>query len=362
MKKIFPLIISLLLVFTVYSQDNVKRVFVEDFHSAYCCFCPDGGYYLDSLLNKHPELINVTCHSGWGQDAMWFEEIDTLSYGMQVYGVPTAAIDRIHYPTDSVLGTWNGVIQGRNIWDTLIQQRLLIQPKLNVIIDSVSWDSLSRDIFVTAKIDILDSLPPGDYRIGLYIVEDSIMGIQYNAYNTTIGHPFYGLGDPINNYYHRRVARALLPSAWGFQGFLPSLLNSGQSYSQSFNYNLPIGYNEDQVSLVAFAYRYSSNHDNDEVLNADQVPLYDKIITSLNKVKKEKTNIVLYPNPTSDIFTIEGENISSYFVMNSVGQIIENKTTNNNTNIFDLSNEPNGIYLVNIVIDNNIIFRKIIKQ
>ncbi len=373
MKKTTILFLFILLAFIINAQ--TKKIFLEEFTSAWCGFSVDGTYYIDSMLNKYPELISVSCHAGWGKDSFFFEEIDTLIDGItqQPSGqsVPSAAIDRLYYPTDTTLGTWHGVIQIREIWDTLIQQRLNIPANLTVGFDSISWDSISRDITAYVNVDIVTNMPADDYRIGLYIVEDSIMGYQYNSYyDTIVGHPYYGQGSEIFDFYHRRVARALLPSTWGQQGILPPLLNAGQNFTYTVNYNLPDTLYEDQISLIAFVYRYSANHQNDEVLNVEQVSLYYTPVNNGYNII-EKNEIYVYPNPTTGKVRVRAEGIQKAEVMDMQGRIVLSQKTNlsadrhedkNQKYEFDLSNQTKGIYIIKVTTDKGVAVGKVVLE
>lgn len=59
-------------------------------------------------------------------------------------------------------------------------------------------------------------------------------------------------------------------------------------------------------------------------------------------------NIKAYPNPTSGILIIEGENIQSVEITNANGQIIERLSYINGKPAIDLRNQPNGFYFVTI--------------
>ncbi|MBR0323752.1 MAG: T9SS type A sorting domain-containing protein, partial [Bacteroidales bacterium] len=58
-------------------------------------------------------------------------------------------------------------------------------------------------------------------------------------------------------------------------------------------------------------------------------------------------NYNIYPNPTTSLVTIEGENINYVAVYNSVGQLIKVVKTQNN--VVDMSACENGVYFFNIV-------------
>jgi len=59
----------------------------------------------------------------------------------------------------------------------------------------------------------------------------------------------------------------------------------------------------------------------------------------------------IYPNPTANTVTVEGDNINYIAIYNSVGQLVEVVKTQDN--IVDMSAYENGVYFFNIVGNNN---------
>ncbi|MBI9068318.1 MAG: choice-of-anchor J domain-containing protein [Salinivirgaceae bacterium] len=80
---------------------------------------------------------------------------------------------------------------------------------------------------------------------------------------------------------------------------------------------------------------------------------------SIKNVSSTKVNA--YPNPTSDIFTLDLEEYSMVTIFNIAGQKVYNNFINGQTSI-DLSNVETGIYMINIVNDNYSTQTKIIKK
>ena len=67
---------------------------------------------------------------------------------------------------------------------------------------------------------------------------------------------------------------------------------------------------------------------------------------------------MIYPNPTQDIVNIVGKEFSIK-VYNITGELI---IEDDNPTIIDLSNYSSGIYTIQILSNNNIIIKKIIKN
>jgi hypothetical protein len=78
-----------------------------------------------------------------------------------------------------------------------------------------------------------------------------------------------------------------------------------------------------------------------------------------------KPNISIYPNPTDGIFYIKSSNylLDNLRVFDSPGILIfEKNTIHSNSYQINLSNFPEGVYYVNIMTNNQIVTRKIIKN
>jgi hypothetical protein len=83
-------------------------------------------------------------------------------------------------------------------------------------------------------------------------------------------------------------------------------------------------------------------------------------ITTVGLTNLESSNLVVYPNPSTGIFVLEGLAIGSILeVTNPMGQLIFTTTTTDFKTLIDLSNESNGIYFVKM---NNYNLHMLIKQ
>jgi hypothetical protein len=88
------------------------------------------------------------------------------------------------------------------------------------------------------------------------------------------------------------------------------------------------------------------------------------ILLSLNELGAG-TEVSIYPNPTSDFFTLKvvGAELSSYFITNSLGQIVDrNDNVSNNSQEIDLSSFGRGVYFVNVIASEKTAIYKVILQ
>ena len=347
------LLLIILLSATFCLSAQTKKVLFEEFTGTGCGNCPEGHYIMDGLLNTYPNVIGVGLHTYNASDAMFFPEIDTIG---QAYapGAPMAATDRM-FSSGSVAQTWA-------TWESDIQDRLNEVPKVSVSLD-VSWNSSTREISTNITCNILQNLPMGDYRFNLYVVEDSVTGAgsgydQVSYYDDDPSSPFYGLGNPIVGYVHRHVARAILPNSWGQEGIISPSPLTGESFSTTINYTLPASYDEQKIQLVAFISKYTSNHQGDEVYNAEKAPLIDGPL-GLSTFSQE-ADFMVYPNPSDGIVYFEGTNISKIRLYNSTGLAVIRIDLKMGTNRIDLNSLPKGIYYANMITESSCTTKKIV--
>lgn len=86
-------------------------------------------------------------------------------------------------------------------------------------------------------------------------------------------------------------------------------------------------------------------------------------INNVGLEEQELSSISLYPNPTSDIFHIDGsfQEIDNVRIFNSVGKEIRFKTIDSSS--FDLPDYNSGVYIVQITMSNGSVYtRKLIKK
>ena len=347
------LLLLTLLLATFSLSAQTKNVLFEEFTGTACGNCPSGHYIMDDLLDTYSNLIGVGLHTYNSNDAMFFPEIDTIG---QAYtpGAPMAATDRI-FSGSSAAQPWT-------TWESDIQTRLAESPKLSVSLD-VTWNSSSRLISTIITCDMLQNLPTGDYRFNLYVVEDSVTGTgsgydQTSYYDSDPSLPFFGLGNPIVGYVHRHVARAILPNSWGQGGIISSSPLTGESFSTAINYTLPVSYDEQKIELVAFISKHTSNHQGDEVYNADKAPLIDGSVGIATL--SQETGFDVYPNPSDGTVYLNVKSNGKIRLSNSTGKTVMTIDLKKGTNSIDLNSLPKGIYYANMITKYSSTTRKIV--
>lgn len=283
--------------FGVLSSIPVHNPVLEDHTGAWCQFCPDGAVVAEQVDNTYSEAIVTAVHNG---DAMTIADGGTLQTEY-ISGYPGGMIDHFKFEGQSA------VELNRGDWDALMADRIAMVTPVAVSVDNYSYNAATRQISVTVKSDFVGPLA-GDIRFNCYVLEDSVTGTgngynQVNYYNTVAGHQYYGAGNPIVGFIHRHVVRAMLGTAWGTSGIIPASVNDGDTYTHTYTYTLPAGYNENRIHLVAIVQMYDAgNAENRAILNAEDV----KMSTAPAGVAAPIGNIgQIYPNPFNDMTNIE---------------------------------------------------------
>lgn len=80
---------------------------------------------------------------------------------------------------------------------------------------------------------------------------------------------------------------------------------------------------------------------------------------SLDAVNENNLGINLYPNPTKDSFTIEGEDLQMVTVYNTLGQLVYNQPCQGNKAAINLGDVETGIYMVKVVTANGESIQKV---
>jgi hypothetical protein len=190
---------------------------------------------------------------------------------------------------------------------------------------ATTYNTISRLATATVTANFVGTAT-GDMRITCLLVEDKVTGNssydQKNYEGTGCSSPlasceFYSYPCIIPTsltgqvFYHKDVVRynmAGTSNIWGTAGVIPSSVNAGQHYSQTYSYTLPSTWNSANMKVVAFVSYYDvGDAIGDEVLNAQQVAL-GQTVAAVEENPSAINNVSLnaiYPNPFSQITNIK---------------------------------------------------------
>jgi hypothetical protein len=74
----------------------------------------------------------------------------------------------------------------------------------------------------------------------------------------------------------------------------------------------------------------------------------------------DKSNVLVYPNPSRGMVSIEGQNIKSVSIMDLSGKTVYKKTVAGNKTRLDVSNLPKSVYFIRIEAEKEVRVKKLI--
>jgi hypothetical protein len=91
------------------------------------------------------------------------------------------------------------------------------------------------------------------------------------------------------------------------------------------------------------------------------VPVVKEIISTVNVTEVEENELNIFPNPVKDAVKIQGNNINSVNVYNSVGVLVERIEAGSNEVEINMNDYNTGIYFVQVNTENGTTTRKVVK-
>jgi hypothetical protein len=70
--------------------------------------------------------------------------------------------------------------------------------------------------------------------------------------------------------------------------------------------------------------------------------------------------VKIYPNPVSDILTIEGKGISTVMIMDQLGRNVYNRNDFTDKLRLNCSQFPCGMYIARLIVNGQIIYKKFV--
>ncbi len=338
------------------AQQPVKRILLEEFSTAPCGFCPDGDLIAAQIVASQPSVIWVTHHAGFGTDSMTVPESVPVAGAFTTFA-PGACIDRGDYPIP-VYTIPPYIAVSRQKWDSIVGAHLNDPPVVDIGLVN-AYDSVTRLLDCTVTMQFIDAPPPGDIRVNLWLMEDSVVGIgpgydQTNYYNTSVGHPFYGAGDPIVGYVHHHVLRKVATGAWGLAGIIPSAPAAGSQFVQGFTgLAIPPGWKDDDMQVIAFVSYYNASASQRPVINAQMKALKNYAATHTGE-PSGPVAVTVSPNPSSGSLSFSGDpgiDDRTVSLFGLQGQVVLQAVWLAGDPVLRLSTEAleNGLYVYRVV-------------
>ncbi len=376
------------------AESAPKTLLIEKSTDVDCGPCPGASVYVDSLQAIHGDrIIAVDWHY---DDAMSSETIysEFMSYWKK--GFPNLNLDRT-----KGMGLVDFDPSATTRWASLkdtVQIRLASTAPLSIQVEH-TWDKTTRKYQGKVKIHFESDVNASDLRVGLMLVQDSVIGpldgavsggtatgpakryMQKNYYAdsmwvnanwvqgvlqagaTKSRNPPLAL-DPIHTklntkhypyfgYVHRNVFRAsLLGNTWGQSGIIPANPKSGSKYELNFASTLPNsfegykgqttkGFDPLAGSIAVPEHMYLvafvSSEGEKGILNSVKIPLSTPQIAPIHP---QKNSQLLIHNQTLQL-----PSAGTLKIFNSQGQLIHRAFSSKATD-YSLANLSIGIYQI----------------
>jgi hypothetical protein len=341
-------------------SELVPKVTVgEEKTGEWCGWCPRGAVALANMSLSNPsDFIGIAVHNG---DAMTVSSYDGSIDDYIPGGYPGGGVDRVES------GDPGNFLQMHNARASMI-------PPASVSVNSETNGSTAT---VTVSADFVGSLS-GDYRLAVVLIEDAVSGSgQSNFYNdgqsgamafpNTGSMPnfnFVGGGATVTPVLHDHVARALGSNQInGAPGSLPNSISSGSNHTYSYTFPINPSWSPWKMHAVGMLVNGSTG----EILNAG----ITSGVLGLNDLAENNFNVSAIPNPTNGVSNIIVDlDVSaqmSIVVVDVLGNVVYNMA---GTEIaagsykasVDLSNNANGVYFAQVVLNDTVKTVKIIVE
>jgi thiol-disulfide isomerase/thioredoxin len=338
--------------FNVILESAPRKVLIEEFTGAWCGYCPQGHLTLEEVLEQQPDAIGVCIHN---DDRMAIPYDDVVRAAANINSWPSGVFDRaILFPADQT----RPAVRNQNDWPEAASRRLAQATPFKLELVGHEYDPESRFLSGRLKITALAALK-GDFRLGIYLVEDSVRGFgtgfdqtnYYSGANWAQGSPFYNQPNPIKGYWHRHVLReALNTNAWGIPGVVSNTVQPGDTFSYEFTYEVPSSYNHKRMTVVPYLAEYrGGSYRRSTILNALSQKIYKAapVDTTVSRGNALLQSLTAYPNPATGLVYVQnpqGLSVSTV-VYDPTGRVVLNLPTDNRSLIpVPLSGLPTGLY------------------
>jgi len=362
----------------------VKKVFVEEFTTTLCGNCPPKSHNVNAWheLNKNKSVF-MTHHAGFGTDKMTTADASAICkmFSPSTFGfAPAIMIDRDVYPwLDSVpYMTVNG-------FDTVATRVSKNSASVSVNIQG-TYNKTTRALDVTATASFTKAVTSGNYRLCVYLVEDSVIGsgsgYDQACYDAKFANTYYpghynASTHLISSYPHRMVERqSLSGGTWGTAGIIPLSPATNTPYSTSATFTVPANYNDARMYIVAYVALQGATKLDKNVLNVNDVKIKSvfntNTTTSVEPIENSLHINSIYPNPAKDrigvAFTSMDDGMTSVSITDLSGRTViamdesVNLIAGKYELFIDVSSLDKGLYFLTLKTGHTISTQKFIVE
>ncbi|MCB0696075.1 MAG: Omp28-related outer membrane protein [Chitinophagaceae bacterium] len=334
MKK---LLLGALMLTSVSTFAQTKKVIMEDFTGLKCGWCPEGTVILEGLYASQPAVcIPVAVHGGGFEPStspLKTPDGDLLVSDVNATSFPCGAIDRVKFSGEAKVPV------GRGSWVSYFNQQAATTAIVSIGFANKKYNATTKEYTADVNVEF-SSLPTGKVRLQVYAIEDSIPATGVLAQDNYSSNVQSG-ASPLNPWFHNRTFRAMLAGSGAINGLKPNdpnwtgtQINGGNTivvntkYTYQLKFTMNAAWNKDHVHLVAYV-----TNDNPlarSILNAEEAHDVSKTFwpESVSDVNNSVEVANIYPSPAAANgvlnvqYNIKETSDVSMKVYNSVGQLV----------------------------------------
>lgn len=224
-----------------------RKVAIEDYTGTWCGYCPRVAVAIQELRDMTTDVSVVSIHkeSSAMSDPLHYPRVGELQAMFDVpNSFPKAQLNRTE--------AW---VDGFNINQVL--------PMLGTDTDvSIAINSELNGANLSVTVDVVyeGGSTAGD-KLVVYLLENGVVSPQTNYFDQTPGHPYEGMGNPIEDYVHNDGMRNSLSDLFG--DAIPQL-PAFQKYSKQYAFSVPGHYVGENLSFVVMVVDAENNAKNSQ--------------------------------------------------------------------------------------------------
>lgn len=341
-------------------QLHNRTTIIEEATGTWCQYCPAGqlevAFALETLNQGETRVLAIALHGGDQFESTAGNEVIT-AFGGGAY--PAGWVDRYQFFGEPSVGLPGGT------WTARASERIAADSPMDIEVE-VGYHQPSGSLTVNLTASVI-TVASGNFRFNCYIIEDSLIAPQANAYNNVPGHPYYGWGDPIPGFVHNHVLRNIIGETWGTQGEFPTNVTPGDSYSQDFDFIIPNEYVHENLQVIGFISYWDDDLNARSIINADYSYYNNFIPVGINEMNNNSMQISASPNPFQSSVKLSIRNVKQGMlevqILDMLGVVhkLENINWTGQEVEINTENLAPGIYLMNIIINDSVKTIKLLK-
>lgn len=235
-----------------------RKVLIEDYTGTWCGFCPGVALAIDEVRAITQDVSVVAIHKASSSypEPLDFDRIEELQdmFGVS-NGFPKAQVNRtVSWAIPYVLSEVTSMAGNDTDVSIAIKSQLT-----------------GANLTVEVKVVYENGSEAGD-KLVVYLLENGVVSPQANYFNETPGHPYQGLGNPIEDYVHNDGLRNSLSDLFGDAiAQTPAF----QEFKKNYSFSVPAEYVGENLSFVVMVVRADNSAKNSQFSTINQNKNYE---------------------------------------------------------------------------------------